>query len=204
MRQKFIFMFLSLFLISSNASALDYYRVTDEPINIRSGPGKTFPVLAQAKKDAQVLVIKKQGDWANIFFLHSNGSQIEGWMHNTFLQQESESRQEDIAMKAESIGAHLKCLPNAKKNGVSSCMLDIDFTVMGPLSESAAEVRCESEVLLHLSNGEAQPIQEAGRIRTPLKQGVGAARMQLMVFPLTKVMVEKVTVVDYRCIAQEI
>lgn len=203
MHQKFNFVLFSLFLISFNVSALDYYRVTDEPINIRSGPGTTFPALLKAKKGEQVLFIKKQGDWANIFFLHSDGRQIEGWMHVAYLKQESESRQEDTVIKADSIGAHLKCLPNAQKSGVSSCMLDIDFTVTGPISETAAEVRCESEVLLHLDGGDVQPLQEAGRIRTPLKKGLGAARMQLMVFPLTKVMVEKVTVVDYRCVAQD-
>lgn len=203
MRQKFIFVLFSLFLISFDVSALDYYRVTDEPINVRSGPGTKFSVLLKAKKGEQVLLIKKQEDWANIFFLHSDGRQVEGWMHADYLQRESESRQENTTVKADSIGAHLKCLPNAQKSGVSSCMLDIDFTVTGPRSETAAEIRCESEVLLHLKGGEVQPLQEAGRIRTPIKKGVGAARMQLMVFPLTKVTVEKVTVVDYRCIAQE-
>lgn len=184
-------------------SALDFYRVNDEPVNVRSGPDKKFPMLAQAKKGEQVLFIKQEGDWANIFLLHPDGRQVEGWIYAVYIQPESVDRQADIAVKAESIGAHLKCLSNAEKTGVSSCMLDIDFTVTGPLNEDAAEVRCESEVLLHMGSGEVQPLQEAGRIRTPLKKGVGAARMQLIVFPLSKESVEKVTVVDYRCIAQK-
>ncbi|SFG95067.1 SH3 domain-containing protein [Neptunomonas qingdaonensis] len=203
MRQFFIVMFLGLLMSSSFVSALDFYRVNDEPINVRSGPGKKFPTLAQAKKGEQVLFIKQEGDWANIFFIHPDGRQVEGWIYAIYIQPESVDRQVDTVVKAESIGAHLKCLPNAEKTGVSSCMLDIDFTVTGPLNEDAAQVRCESEVLLHLANGDVQPLQEAGRIRTPLKKGVGAARMQLIVFPLSKESVEKVTVVDYRCIAQK-
>ena len=160
-------------------------------------------MLAQAKKGEQVLFIKQKGDWANIFFLHPDGRQVEGWIYALYIQPESVDRQVNVPVKAEAIGAHLKCLPNAEKTGVSSCMLDIDFTVTGPLNEDAAEVRCESEVLLHLNTGEVQPLQEAGRIRTPLKEGVGAARMQLIVFPLSKEPVEKVTVVDYRCIGQK-
>lgn len=203
MRQFFIVMLLGLFMSSSSVSALDFYRVNDEHVNIRTGPDKKFPTLIQAKKDEQVLFIKQEGDWANIFFLEPDGRQVEGWIYAIYVQPESLGRQEDAAIKAESIGAHLKCLPNAEKTGVSSCMLDIDFTVTGPLNEDAAEVRCESDILLHLDSGDVQSLQEAGRIRTPLKKGVGAARMQLIVFPLSGESVEKVTMVDYRCIAQK-
>ena len=203
MRQFFFTILFGLCLYSSHVSALDFYRVNDEPVNVRSGPDKKFPMLAQAKKGEQVLFIKQEGDWANIFISHPDGRKLEGWIYAIYIQPESVDRQTDVPAKAESIGAHLKCLPNAEKTGVSSCMLDIDFTVTGPLDEDAAEVRCESEVLLHLASGDVKPLQEAGRIRTPLKKGVGAARMQLIVFPLSTESVEKVTVVDYRCIAQK-
>lgn len=202
MRHRFVFMCLGLLMSSFHALALDFYRVTGGVVNVRSGPEQTSPMLLQARTGEQVLFIKQQGDWANIFFIHPDGRQVEGWIYASYIQSESINRQEGAAIKAESIGAHLKCLPNAEKKGVSSCTLDIDFTVTGPLDVDAAIVRCESEVLLSLDNGDSKPLQEAGLIRTPLKKGAGAARMQLIVFPLTKEVIEKVTVVDYRCVAK--
>ncbi|SIS59767.1 SH3 domain-containing protein [Neptunomonas antarctica] len=204
MRQYTIFFFLCLFFTSFNALALEYYRVTDEPINIRVGPGTNFKMLAQARKGEKVLFLKQDGDWVNISFLHPDGRKVQGWMHAAYLKPEAgtEEKLENVPVLAKALGAHLECLPNTNNVGVGSCMLNLDLSVSGPLDHDAAEIRCESELLLYLESGEVKPLQEVGRIRTPLKEGVGAARIQLMVFPVTTSTVEKVTVVDYHCIAQ--
>ncbi len=192
-----------LVTLSFNASALDYYVVIDEPINVRSGPGTQFPMQAQVHKNEQVLLIKKEGDWANIFFIHPDGRKLEGWLHGKFIQPLEQKLQENSVLKTEVLGAHLACQPNAENNGVGSCLLDIDLTVNGPTTIEAAEVHCESEVLISFNSGENNPIQESGRIRTPLKNGVGAARMQIVIFPVTTGVVERINVVDYRCLAKQ-
>jgi hypothetical protein len=202
MRQFTIVLSFCLLFASFNASALDYYRVTDEPINVRVGPGTRFGMLAQAKKSEKVLFIKQEGDWVNISFSHPDGRQIEGWMHAAYLKPDVEEKQKAVPLQAKALGAHLECLPNTDNIGVGSCMLSIDLSVSGALDHDAAVIRCESEVLLYLEGGEVQSMQEVGRIRTPLKKGAGAARMQLMVFPVTTLTVDKMTVGDYRCIAQ--
>lgn len=199
------FLVVALILgLSAPSRALDYYLVTAEPINVRSGPGTQNRMIAQVYKGEHVLFIKQEGDWANIFFLHPDGRKVEGWIHSKFIQKEAEAVQSDSPVVAEAISANLDCATNENKPGISSCLLDIDLTVTGPLDKDSADVRCESEMLMQLSDNQLKPVQETGRIRTPLKNGAGAARMQLMVFPLIKgdYHIENLSVVDYRCIAE--
>lgn len=199
--RKGVVLLLVMIVASFQARALEFYKVIDEPINIRSGPGVSFERLAQAKKNEQVLLIKKQGDWANIFFIHPDGRKVEGWIHSDFISPDADVRQADTELKASAIGAQLNCLPNAESTGIGSCLLNIDLTVVGPLTTDTVAVVCESELLMHISN-ETYPLQESGRIRTPLKQGSGAARMQIIVLPSNQQPIDKVTLVDYRCVAK--
>lgn len=211
-KREFMSYFLrSVFLIfvmvcgvSTPSLALDYYRVIDEPINVRTGPGTNNKMIAQVYKGENVLFIKQQGDWANIFFLHPDGRKVEGWIHSKFIKKEADAVQSNSPVVAEAIGANLDCATNKNRKGISGCLLDIDLTVTGPFGKDSVSVRCESEMLMELSNGQVKPVQETGRIRTPLKSGAGAARMQLMVFPLIKgdYFIENLSVVDYRCIAE--
>ena len=191
-----------LFTFSLPASALDYYVVIDEPINVRAGAGTQYPMMAQVHKGEQVLLIKKEGDWANIFFIHPDGRKLEGWLHGKFIQPLEEKLQQNAVVKTEVLGAHLACQPNAENTGVGSCLLDIDLTLKGPQNIEATEVHCESEVLLNFSGNLTKPIQESGRIRTPLKNGVGAARMQIVIFPVSKDVIEEINIIDYRCLAK--
>ncbi|QEQ96367.1 SH3 domain-containing protein [Neptunomonas concharum] len=201
MSRKGFVLLLIMMVASFQARALEFYKVIDEPINIRSGPGVSFERLAQAKKNEQVLLIKRQEDWANIFFIHPDGRKVEGWIHSDFISPDGEVRQADSKLKASAIGAQLNCLPNAENTGIGSCLLNIDLTVVGPLTTDTVAVACESELLMHVNN-ETHPLQESGRIRTPLKQGSGAARMQIIVLPPNQKSIEKMTLVDYRCMAK--
>ncbi len=87
-RSYFLLLMLSM-SFPSYVWALDYYLVIDEPINVRSGPGTNNKMLAQVYKGEHVLFIKKEGDWANIFFLHPDGRKVEGWIHTKEIGRES-------------------------------------------------------------------------------------------------------------------
>ncbi|QLE97386.1 SH3 domain-containing protein [Neptunomonas phycophila] len=194
----------SLLLAGSCVHALEYYTVIDEPINVRTGPGTQNKAIAQAHKNEQVLLIKKEGDWANIFFVHPDGRKIEGWMHADFIKPDAAVRQENTPVTAHASYAHMECQEDAEKEVIATCLLDIDISIAGPQDAEAVSVLCESEMLYNVKDGEALPVQESGNIRTPLKHGEGAARMQLVIFPSAKQPVSSVTVVDYRCVGHPV
>ena len=191
-------------LFCMKAAALGYYIVIDEPINVRTGPGTQNPMIAQVKKNEQILFIKAEGDWANIFFLHPDGRKVEGWIHRDFIAPDESVRQEESPVIAQAQSAHIQCQDDEQLEQISTCILDIDITVDGPAENEAAAILCESELIYTTTEGTAMPAQESGKIRTPLKAGSGAARMQLMIFPSIHQSVKSVTVVDYRCLGQPI
>jgi uncharacterized protein YgiM (DUF1202 family) len=191
-------------LFCARAFALEYYIVIDEPINVRTGPGTQNAMIAQVKKHEQILLIKTEGDWANIFFIHSDGRKVEGWIHRDFIAPDESVRQENSRVTAQAQSAHIQCQDDESVEQISTCLLDIDITVSGPENDEAAAVLCESELVYTTSEGVTIPAQESGKIRTPLKNGTGAARMQMMIFPSAQQSVKSVTVVDFRCLGQPI
>jgi N-acetylmuramoyl-L-alanine amidase len=61
------------------------YEVTVSSLNIRSGPGVEFPLVAEPlKRGTEVVLLEKRDRW-NKVELVMNGD-IEGWVHNQFLR----------------------------------------------------------------------------------------------------------------------
>jgi N-acetylmuramoyl-L-alanine amidase len=60
------------------------YEVTASTLNIRSGPGVEFPSVAEPLKKGTVVVLLEKRDRWNKVELAKNGD-IEGWVHNRFL-----------------------------------------------------------------------------------------------------------------------
>lgn len=50
------------------------------PVNLRSGPGKTYPVLAQLKVGTEVKITDEQGEWAKV-----QCEELNGYMMSEFL-----------------------------------------------------------------------------------------------------------------------
>jgi len=204
MRLVIKFIGTCLLLAVGYAQALEYYIVVDEPINVRIGPGTNHKMIAQVGKNEQVLLIKKEGDWANIFFMHLDGRKVEGWMHSDFIRPDASVRQAAAPVTAHATYAQMECKEDDEKQVIASCFMDIDISIVGPEEVDAVAVLCESEMLYSVKDGESLPVQESGKIRTPLKHGEGAARMQLVIFPSAKQPVDSVTVVDYRCVGHSV
>lgn len=218
---------LAACLLLSSTAALaetDRYQVSGSSVNVRSGPGTHYRILFKAQPNEAVVVSEEKAGWANLTFVQRSPSDTQGWIHKDFLSpvvsEVSEAPVESTAVSpdvvgtteakqatatdltTETLGAYLDCLPNNEANGVGSCMLDIDLNVAGGDGLTAVEVRCEAEFDAFLRSGEQLRMTEVGRIRTPVKDGVGAARMQLMVFPLVKERIESISLADYQCQAK--
>lgn len=207
-------------LLSSTAALAEpaQYQVSGSSVNVRSGPGTHYRILFKAQPDEAVVISEEKAGWANLTFIQRSPAKTQGWIHKDFLapataelspppisaeaSETAVSEPADSRLTTETLGAYLDCLPNNEATGVGSCMLDIDLNVAGGDGLTAVEVRCEAEFDAFLRSGEQLRMTEVGRIRTPVKDGVGAARMQLMVFPLVKERIESITLADYQCLAK--
>ncbi len=58
----------------------DWWAVTASSLNVRSGPGSTFPVTAKLKMGDHVEVSEVKGDWSRI--------DADEWVHSSFLRRE--------------------------------------------------------------------------------------------------------------------
>ena len=83
-------------------------------------------------------------------------------------------------------------------------MLDIDLEVKGPSSSALVEVSCKAEFELNFNDSLSRQLWEQKKIRTPLKQGKGAARLQLAVLPMLEQSVSSINVLSYQCRLEKI
>jgi N-acetylmuramoyl-L-alanine amidase len=72
-------------VLGRKEDAQGVYRVTPSLLNVRSGPGAQFQTVAPPlPTGAQVQLLQMQSLWAKV--LLTDGSQIEGWVRNSFIQ----------------------------------------------------------------------------------------------------------------------
>jgi N-acetylmuramoyl-L-alanine amidase len=72
-------------VLGREQDAEDLYRVIPARLNIRSGPGSGFAaVAAPLTADTRLKLLEMQSLWARV--LLTDGSQIEGWVRNSFIQ----------------------------------------------------------------------------------------------------------------------
>lgn len=185
---------LSVSLVTMVAGAQEYV-VTDEPINVRSGPGTNYAVKFQLHKNAIVEAMRIQNSWVDVRYRKEGGEQ-RGWMHVNFL---SPAEPKVVEPSVDVIALKLNCLPTGdSEQHVEGCLLDLDLAITAPDRFEAANVSCNSILTLH-SGSSREQIEEVGHIRTPIKNGQGAARMQLMIFPQRDYPVSEVTLNEYHC-----
>ncbi|KFZ43925.1 N-acetylmuramoyl-L-alanine amidase [Anoxybacillus flavithermus] len=82
-----LFLFCCLLLIAQSATAAMNVRIAVNQLNVRTGPGLTFPVQEKIAKGKQYAVVQKRGEWLQIR-LASNRT---GWVHGKYVQTQNES-----------------------------------------------------------------------------------------------------------------
>ncbi|AST06657.1 N-acetylmuramoyl-L-alanine amidase [Anoxybacillus flavithermus] len=81
-----LFIFCCLLLIVQTASAAMNVRIVVDRLNVRTGPGLTFPVQEKVAKGKQYAVVQKRGEWLQIR-LTSNRT---GWVYGKYVQMQNE------------------------------------------------------------------------------------------------------------------
>lgn len=70
--------------IPPTMARMAHVRTQGSNLNMRSGPGLTFPVISQMPNGARILVLRQVGDWYQVFW---NGQL--GWAHSNYVVLES-------------------------------------------------------------------------------------------------------------------
>lgn len=179
-----------------------WYRVIDEPVNVRVGPGVTHGRIDSVYKDQQVRQLTRQGRWAQVMIVPLQGDALTGWIHTDFLVPVEHSGAGSVEpsqpLVANVIGQHIQCLHAAGQNTLSHCLVTLDLTASGPLNHQAIRIDCRVALAMYGPSTE-QISEKKGYIRTPLKHGKGAARMQLIVLPDPDLLIKQVIINGTQC-----
>lgn len=81
-----LFVFCCLLLIVQTATAAMNVRIVVDRLNVRTGPGLTFPMQGKVAKGKQYAVVQKRGEWLQIR-LASNRT---GWVYGKYVQMQNE------------------------------------------------------------------------------------------------------------------
>ena len=76
-------LFLFLLLGLCGQSVAQMLSVSGENVNLRSGPGRNYPVKWEYGKGFPLKVIEKKGQWVKV----SDFERDSGWVHNTLLSE---------------------------------------------------------------------------------------------------------------------
>lgn len=133
---------LVLTVLPCSASAIEFYLVEGDNVNIRKGPGQQWRVLSKVDDGQLVLETRRQGYWSEVFYLDRRKTKIQGWIYNTYLvpqvlSGEPSSKDElqvDVSAK------QTVCVDKAGVSIGSTCYLDVNFHLVVPQAE-VKEVR---------------------------------------------------------------
>ncbi len=118
---------LTLFLFFPSdfvvAAPGDTLCVQGNGVNVRTGPGKDFPILVQVSRDTKVIEGLSQGDWVSVKLSETGET---GWIHATLLKSQEEA---DTARELDEV-AELSELASEKHLLVKIGVVDIQRIIL--------------------------------------------------------------------------
>ncbi|EAR62976.1 SH3 domain-containing protein [Neptuniibacter caesariensis] len=129
--KNFAPLLFSLFcILSANASALDYFNVNADKVNVRKGPGQNWKVVAQVDAGQLVLETQRAGQWSEIFFVKNSNRKFQGWIFNAFLTPQQLDGSEKKQPYQLDVSALKPVCTDRTVVGIGSlCYLDVSFVV---------------------------------------------------------------------------
>ena len=211
---------LSSLLCCEFSLAAQYYSIEVQPVKIYQRPSSDGIIVHSLYKADHIQVLQLQSKWAKIKF-RAAGEDIIGWVEKIKIfpqRQKAASAAASEVVKdrrvvdffienqyaAKAINSDLHCVKTADQKSINGCVLDIDLEVRGPATSNLVEVSCKAEFELSFIGANSKQVWQQKNIRTPLKKGQGAARMQLALLPMIEQSAESITVLSYQCRLEKI
>jgi|GEM_PF-2639501 len=214
-------LFVFLCLAGANSTwAATLYEIEVEKVKLYKGPSEKHSVVDSLYQASNIEILKQQGPWAQISF-NNAGKVIVGWVlknrltvantsqtavkltenSNTAVKDQKDSDaffyENDYGAKV--IGYDVDCVNLADTQYISGCVANFDLDVKGPVEGDSVTIMCKAEFEMGFESLKPKLIWEQKVIRTPLKKGVGAVRVQLAVIPLLEKQVINITMQSHQC-----
>ncbi len=205
----------SLFMNTLYAQIL--YKIEVDTVAIHQQPSVESSVVHRLYSAENIQLLKIHNKWVKIRFDTEMG-EIEGWTTKTDLKVQqalpdkllvsdviestvkSAPATFDLSkFKVSAINGDIYCNRSKNKQSVSGCVVEIDIDISATNKAKLAEVTCEAKLETAQLDGNKKHHTEQKVIRTPLKKGKGAARMQLAVIPLKDTLVKTIKLTSYQC-----
>lgn len=142
---------LSIACCVNTASAMEYYLVTGDQVNVRKGPSQKWNVVGKASKDQLVLETRREGLWSEVFFLDQRKRKVLGWMANQYLTPQTLAVEADSAAIFDmKVSAGKPVCADRSVVGVGSlCYLDVQFRLLDKgVSRRKAVVTCWADFVV--------------------------------------------------------
>lgn len=197
---------------ASAAAAVQQYRISVDPVSLMLTPRSDASVVHQFYQANRVVILAFEGKWVKISF-QEQGSDYIGWVEKTHLQplKPSSSRQStdsdltksqvanSAVVSVKAINSDLHCMKSGSVQPTSGCVVDVDIEINAAKEMAAVLVSCEVDFDITYVDQEIEKRTIAKRIRTPLKNKVGAARLQIALLPLSDRKIKQIKKADHSC-----
>jgi len=208
-RQLSLLVLLLLFCSTSWAESSSpfepLYQVNAAPVNVRRGPVVQHPVVFQLLKGSQVQLLSRDEPWVEISLLADDSRK--GWMHGRYLSRQKLESSVELPNQPTAAGAaqlavvasqlHCVNLPDSQKLG--GCLVYIDVALNGLANTDVGVVSCRADIALLAESGEEFEQRREKSLRTPLKEGSGAARLEMLVLAQPAGEVTSMKLLEHRC-----
>ncbi len=204
-------------LLVNDLQAQTLYKIEVETVAIHQQPSVESNVVHRLYFAENIQLLKIQNKWVKIRFQSQDG-EIEGWITKTDLKIQHQTSDdaaiygvidspEDVIpaswdlrkFKVKAISGDIYCNRSKDKKSISGCVVEIDLEIKATDKANAAQVSCDAQLETLAVDGSKKLRVEQKKIRTPLKKGMGAARMQLAVIPLKDKQVKAIKLSSYQC-----
>jgi len=216
-RIRNIFTFIICLIAAPHLIADHLFKIDIKPVYIFSeADSKSEKIKALYQAD-DIHVISLNDKWANVSFLIGTET-VAGWVEKIYLQsQVNETELEndttldvmDIAIDntakelsiEKSSKSELQCVETKEGNNINGCFVYIDLELKGAADLHFADVSCA--VKFEVSSSSTKIITQEKKVRTPLKEGMGAVRLQVAMIPLFEKEVSAINLLSYHCTVEK-
>jgi len=204
----------------NTALATQLYEIEVEKIIIYQGPSEKQPVIHALYEASDIELLKLKGAWAKVSFKYTDKI-IVGWVKKNALlvKKTPQAINQELSKKsnalpkttgasaffyendfgAKVISYDLACVKFTNTHYISGCVANIDVDIKGPVEGNSVTIMCKAEFEMGFEKTKPKQVWEQKVIRTPIKEGIGAVRMQLAVIPLLEKQVTDITMQSHQC-----
>jgi len=212
-----IYFFIICFCAAPHLFADNLFKIDIKPVYIFSEADNKSEKIESLYQASDISIISLNDKWANISFLIGKDTVV-GWVEKIYLQSQdmvpelkdnSASDVMDITLDSttqelnivKSSKTKLQCVKNQEGNSITGCFVYIDLELKGAVDSEFANVSCS--VKFEVSTTSTKIITQEKKVRTPLKEGTGAVRLQVAMIPLFEKEVSAINLLSYHCTVEK-